>query len=49
MTELGDEYNQRPHSQLGRFPQEMLAKERGHLLEMPSFEPPLLLCKEPKG
>jgi len=48
LTELRDEYNQRPHSELGRSPQEMFAQEREHLLKMPSFEPSLLLCKEPR-
>ena len=43
-----DEYNQRPHSKLGRSPEQMFQEEKESLLKIPSIEPALLQCKEPR-
>ncbi|MGB9851222.1 MAG: Mu transposase domain-containing protein [Moorellaceae bacterium] len=41
-------YNKRPHSKLGRSPEEMFAEEKEHLLKIPSIDPALLQRKEPR-
>ncbi|NSW91731.1 MAG: IS21 family transposase [Firmicutes bacterium] len=48
LGEFQDAYNKRPHSKLGRSPEQMFAEEKAHLLKIPSIEPALLQCKEPR-
>lgn len=48
LKDLQDEYNQRPHSKLGRPPDQMFEEEKEYLLKIPSIEPALLQCKEPR-
>jgi transposase len=42
------EYNHRPHSKLGRPPEQMFKEEKAYLLKIPSVEPTLLQYKEPR-
>lgn len=46
LREFQDEYNKRPHSKLGRPPEQMFEEEKAHLLKIPSVEPALLQYKE---
>ncbi|SFR18988.1 IS21 family transposase [Desulfoscipio geothermicus] len=48
LREFQDEYNKRPHSKLGRPPEQMFEEEKAHLLKIPSIEPALLQFKEPR-
>lgn len=48
LKEFQDEYNQRPHSKLGRPPEQMFQEEKAHLVKIPSIEPALLQFKEPR-
>ncbi|MBC7075525.1 MAG: IS21 family transposase [Syntrophomonadaceae bacterium] len=48
LREFQDEYNKRPHSKLGRSPEQMFEEEKAHLLKIPSIEPALLQFKEPR-
>lgn len=48
LREFQDEYNKRPHSALGRPPEQMFEEEKAHLLKIPSIEPALLQFKEPR-
>lgn len=48
LKEFQDKYNQRPHSKLGRPPEQMFREEEAYLLKIPSFEPALLHYKEPR-
>ena len=43
---IQDEYNQRPHSKLGRTPEQMFQEEKPHLLKLPTIEPAMLQFKE---
>jgi len=46
LREFQDEYNKRPHSKLGRPPEQMFEEEKANLLKIPSVEPALLQFKE---
>lgn len=48
LSEFQEAYNKRPHSTLGRPPEEMFAEEKGCLLQIPAVEPALLHHKEPR-
>lgn len=48
LSKFQDEYNKRPHSKLSRSPEQMFEEEKAHLLKIPSIEPALLQCKEPR-
>ncbi|MGI6285054.1 IS21 family transposase [Neomoorella humiferrea] len=48
LREFQDSYNKRPHSSLGRPPEEMFAEEKDHFLKIPAVEPALLQHKEPR-
>jgi transposase len=48
LSEFQEAYNKRPHSTLGRPPEEMFAEEKGCLLQIPAIEPALLHHKEPR-
>jgi transposase len=46
LKKIQDEYNQRPHSKLGRTPEQMFQEEKPHLLKLPTIEPAMLQFKE---
>ena len=48
LSEFQEAYNKRPHSKLSRSPEQMFAEEKAHFLKIPSIEPALLQCKEPR-
>jgi transposase len=48
LSEFQEAYNKRPHSTLGRPPEEMFAGEKGSLVKIPAVEPALLHHKEPR-
>ncbi|AKX93130.1 IS21 family transposase [Neomoorella thermoacetica] len=48
LSEFQEAYNKRPHSTLGRPPEEMFAEEKGCLVKIPAVEPALLHHKEPR-
>lgn len=48
LFEFQEAYNKRPHSKLGRPPEEMFAEEKEHLLKIPFIDPALLQHKEPR-
>mgnify|MGYP001160158031 FL=1 len=48
LSEFQEAYNKRPHSSLGRPPEEIFAEEKGCILKIPAVKPALLQHKEPR-
>jgi len=46
LKKFQDEYNNRPHSTLGRPPAQMFKEEQEHLMKIPAVEPAMLQFKE---